>query len=124
MKFGYLDKFSSDCKQTTLTDNMYISNNYFKCVISRLICLLFSYSHSLLDAKINSVLSFCHDQTILNAVQSIIQNMIACGDASQLTPLSYLKSIGFGGLWRFAGPFTKVNKEISLSLPLLKTNSS
>lgn len=90
--------------------------------------------HSLLDAKINSVLSLCHDQAILNAVQSIIQNMIACEDASQ-QQLSYLQSkhhclgvicvifvyigkliadyfvvtgIGFGGLWRFAGPFTKV----------------
>ena len=90
---------------------VYISHNnlsmYFRVVIT---CCCFFYSHSLLDAKINSVLSFCHDQTILNAVQSIIQNMIACGDASQLTPLSYLKSIGFGGLWRFAGPFTKVSK--------------
>ena len=62
----------------------------------------------LLDAKINNVLSLCHDQAILNAVQNIIQNMIACEEASQ-QQLSYLQSIGFGGLWRFAGPFTKVN---------------
>ena len=49
------------------------------------------FSHSLLDAKINSVLSLCHDQVILNAVHSIIQNMIACEDASQ-QQLSYLQS--------------------------------
>ena len=48
-------------------------------------------SHSLLDAKINNVLSLCHDQAILNAVQSIIQNMIACEDPSQ-QQLSYLQS--------------------------------
>ncbi|XP_076453075.1 neurofibromin-like isoform X4 [Babylonia areolata] len=67
---------------------------------------VFPVIHSLLDAKINSVLSLCHDQAILNAVQSIIQNMIACEDATQ-QQLSYLQSIGFGGLWRFAGTFTK-----------------
>ncbi|XP_050410069.1 neurofibromin isoform X2 [Patella vulgata] len=66
---------------------------------------VFPVIHSLLDAKINNVLSLCHDQAILNAVQSIIQNMIACEDATQ--SLSYLQSIGFGGLWRFAGTFTK-----------------
>ena len=65
----------------------------------------------LLDAKINSVLSLCHDQAILNAVQNIIQNMIACEEASQ-QQLSYLQSIGFGGLWRFAGPFTKVGDDM------------
>lgn len=53
-------------------------------------CVLF-YRHSLLDAKINNVLSLCHDQAILNAVQSIIQNMIACEDPSQ-QQLSYLQS--------------------------------
>jgi len=47
--------------------------------------------HSLLDAKINSVLSLCHDQVILNAVHRIIQNMIACEDVSQ-QQLSYLQS--------------------------------
>ncbi|CAH1800649.1 unnamed protein product [Owenia fusiformis] len=66
---------------------------------------VFPVIHSLLDAKINSVLNLCHDQVILNAVQSIIQNMIANEEAQQ--QLSYLQSIGFGGLWRFAGPFTK-----------------
>lgn len=62
----------------------------------------------MLDAKITSVLLTCHDQAILGAVQAIIQNMIACEDTSQ-QQLHYLQSCGFGGLWRFAGPFTKVN---------------
>lgn len=45
-----------------------------------------------MDAKINNVLNLCHDQAILNAVQCIIQNMIACEDASQ-QQLSYLQSM-------------------------------
>lgn len=57
--------------------------------------------------KINNVLTTCHDQEILSAVRSIIQNMIACEDTSQ-QQLHYLQSCGFGGLWRFAGPFNKV----------------
>ncbi|XP_049859509.1 neurofibromin isoform X2 [Schistocerca gregaria] len=69
---------------------------------------VFPVIHSLLDAKINNVLAICHDQVILSAVQSIIQNMIACEDTSQ-QQLHYLQSCGFGGLWRFAGPFTKSN---------------
>ncbi|CAG0907413.1 unnamed protein product, partial [Darwinula stevensoni] len=63
-------------------------------------------SNSLLDAKITSVLSLCHDAVILGAVQAIIQNMVASEDAS-LQSIHYLQSIGFGGLWRFAGPFSK-----------------
>lgn len=35
------------------------------------------------------------------------QNMISSEDASQ-QQLHYMQSCGFGGLWRFAGPFTKV----------------
>lgn len=58
--------------------------------------------------RITHVLSACHDQTILNAVQTIIQNMMACEDTSQ-QQLHYLQSCGFGGLWRFAGPYTKYN---------------
>ncbi|XP_012282166.1 neurofibromin isoform X3 [Orussus abietinus] len=69
---------------------------------------VFPVIHNLLDAKINSVLSSCHDQVILTAVQNIIQNMIACEDTSQ-QQLHYLQSCGFGGLWRFAGPYTKCN---------------
>jgi len=59
--------------------------------------------HSLLDAKINSVLSLCHDQVILNAVHSIIQNMIACEDVSQ-QQLSYLQSKLAGRPSRCADP--------------------
>ncbi|XP_071038330.1 neurofibromin isoform X2 [Parasteatoda tepidariorum] len=69
---------------------------------------VFPVIHSLLDSKITSVLSLCHDQVILSAVQSIIQNMISCEDSSQ-QQLHYLQTFGFGGLWRFAGPFTKSN---------------
>ncbi|XP_021921694.1 neurofibromin isoform X3 [Zootermopsis nevadensis] len=69
---------------------------------------VFPVIHNLLDAKINSVVSGCHDPVILNAVQGIIQNMIASEDTSQ-QQLHYLQSCGFGGLWRFAGPFTKSN---------------
>ena len=65
-------------------------------------------SHTLLDAKITNVLSLCHDQVILSSVQNIIQNMITQEDPSQQQP-HYLQSVGFGGLWRFAGPFTKVS---------------
>ncbi len=70
---------------------------------------VFPVINNLLDAKINSVLSLSHDESILASVQSIIYQMIACSagdDASQQQQLSYLQSFGFGGLWRFAGPFT------------------
>ncbi|CAF1066938.1 unnamed protein product [Adineta ricciae] len=71
---------------------------------------VFPVIHNLLDAKINSVLSLSHDESILASVQAIIYQMIACSagdDASQQQQqLSYLQSCGFGGLWRFAGPFT------------------
>ena len=69
---------------------------------------MFPVIHSLLDAKITNVLSLCHDKTILAAVQSIIENMVSCEDTSQ-QQLHFLQSCGFGGLWRFAGPFTKSN---------------
>ncbi|XP_063990874.1 neurofibromin isoform X3 [Diachasmimorpha longicaudata] len=69
---------------------------------------VFPVINNLLDAKITSVLSSCHDQVIVSAVQAIIQNMIACEDTGQ--QLHYLQSCGFGGLWRFAGPFAKCNR--------------
>jgi len=69
---------------------------------------VFPVIHSLLDAKITNVLGLCHDKTILAAVQSIIENMISCEDTSQ-QQLHFLQSCGFGGLWRFAGFFTKSN---------------
>lgn len=62
--------------------------------------------HSLIAAKITHILSNSHDQVILNSVQAIIQNMVANEDNNQ--QLHYLQSCGFGGLWRFAGPFVKV----------------
>ncbi|GAB0093775.1 neurofibromin [Sergentomyia squamirostris] len=67
---------------------------------------VFPVIHSLLDQKIMQVLSMSSDQLVLMAVQSIIQNMLATEDASQ-QQLHFLQSCGFGGLWRFAGPFTK-----------------
>ncbi|CAF4021845.1 unnamed protein product [Rotaria sp. Silwood2] len=71
---------------------------------------VFPVIHNLLDAKINSVLSLSHDESILASVQSIIYQMIAYSageDASQQQQqLSYLQSCGFGGLWCLAGPFT------------------
>ena len=69
---------------------------------------VFPVIHSLLDAKITNVLSLCHDKTILAAVQRIIENMVSSEDTSQ-QQLHFLQSCGFGGLWRFAGPFTKSN---------------
>ncbi|THD27494.1 Neurofibromin [Fasciola hepatica] len=70
---------------------------------------VFPVIHSLLDSKINYVLNHCHDQKILSAVQSIIQNMISSGETS-VQQLHYLQSIGFGGLWRFSGHFSKANQ--------------
>lgn len=67
----------------------------------------YSNRYNLLDMKISNVLASCHDQVILSAVRTIIQNMVSCEDPSQ-QQLHYLQSCGFGGLWRFAGPFNKV----------------
>ncbi|XP_017785481.1 PREDICTED: neurofibromin isoform X3 [Nicrophorus vespilloides] len=69
---------------------------------------VFPVIYNLLDCKINNVITVCHDHVILSAVRSIIQNMIACEDTSQ-QQLHYLQSCGFGGLWRFAGPFNNYN---------------
>lgn len=83
------------------------------------------YSHSLLDQKINQVLSISNDQAILTAIQSIIQNMLATEDPSQ-QQLHFLQSCGFGGLWRFAGPFTKASvsfvNEVTRSLFYFQNN--
>lgn len=70
---------------------------------------VFPVIHALLDSKITNVLSLCHDKVILAAVQSIIENMIACEEEKSQQQLHFLQSCGFGGLWRFAGPFTKAN---------------
>ncbi|XP_044015830.1 neurofibromin isoform X2 [Aphidius gifuensis] len=69
---------------------------------------VFPVIKNLLYAKISSVLLTSHDQAIVGSVQTIIQNMIACEDTGQ--QLHYLQSCGFGGLWRFAGPFAKCNR--------------
>ena len=60
-------------------------------VVTVALLVLLCCSHSLLDGKINSVLSLCHDQATLNAVQRIIQNTIVFEDASP-QQLSYLQS--------------------------------
>lgn len=54
----------------------------------------------------------CNDQVVLSAVQNIIQNMLATEDPSQ-QQLHFLQSCGFGGLWRFAGPFPKVSLDLN-----------
>jgi hypothetical protein len=68
---------------------------------------VFPVIHNLLDSKINHILQLSLDESILDSVQSIIQNMISnesLTDSNQ-QQLSYLQSCGFGGLWRFAQPF-------------------
>ncbi|KAL3223243.1 hypothetical protein MRX96_027658 [Rhipicephalus microplus] len=65
---------------------------------------VFPVIHSLLDAKITTVLSQNHDHIILSAVQCIIQNMIACEDSSQ-QQLHYLQTCGFGGTVEVRWPF-------------------
>ena len=52
---------------------------------------IFPVIHSLLDAKITNVLALCHDKTILAAVQSIIENMIACEDEKSQQQLHFLQ---------------------------------
>lgn len=83
---------------------------------------VFPVIHSLLDAKINSLLALCHDPIILSAVQSIIQNMIeTCDDMGQ-QQLHFLQTCGFGGLWRFAGPFAKGTAHTTLDSAELFVN--
>ncbi len=74
---------------------------------------VFPVIHNLLDSKINHIIQLSLDESILNSVQSIIQNMISsCVEMSDSNQqqLSYLQSCGFGGLWRFAQPFS-IGKE-------------
>lgn len=89
---------------------MYVLNkkHFFKKYCAQFNVYGLNFRYNLLDMKITNVLTSCHDQVILNAVQTIIQNMIACDDTNQ-QQLHYLQSCGFGGLWRFAGPYTKVS---------------
>lgn len=69
---------------------------------------VFPVIHNLLDSKINHILQLSLDESILDSVQSIIQNMISSCEMtdSNQQQLSYLQSCGFGGLWRFAQPFS------------------
>uniref|UniRef100_A0ABM0MC85 Neurofibromin-like n=1 Tax=Saccoglossus kowalevskii TaxID=10224 RepID=A0ABM0MC85_SACKO len=52
---------------------------------------VFPIVHSLLDTKINSVLSMSQDQATLCAVQNIIQNVISCDDAATQQQISNLQ---------------------------------
>jgi neurofibromin 1 len=73
---------------------------------------VFPVIHNLLDSKINNILQLSLDESILNSVQSIIQNMISsCELDSIQQQLSYLQSCGFGGLWRFAQPFSTLKEK-------------
>ena len=54
-------------------------------------------------------MSNCYDKVILTCVQCIIQNMIATEHENVSQQLHSIQAYGFGGLWRFAGPFTKVS---------------
>ena len=69
---------------------------------------VFPVIHNLLDSKINHIIQLSMDESILDSVQSIIQNMISSCEMSDSNQqqLSYLQSCGFGGLWRFAQPFS------------------
>lgn len=92
-------------------------------------------SHNLLDSKINTVLSMCQDTNLLNPVHGIVQSVVYHEESPPQYQPSYLQSkrspllrkpapgchrgvqtrfcvssagFGFNGLWRFAGPFSKV----------------
>lgn len=87
--------------------------------------------HNLLDSKINTVLSMCQDTNLLNPVHGIVQSVVYHEESPPQYQPSYLQSkpcppgekppqraaqtrlrvfsgFGFNGLWRFAGPFSKV----------------
>lgn len=96
---------------------------------------VFPVIHNLLDSKINHIIQLSLDESILDSVQSIIQNMISSeyinsnsgssgsggsgsgssslmmNDTSYQQQLSYLQACGFGGLWRFAQPFAAIGRE-------------
>ncbi|XP_017298409.1 neurofibromin-like [Diaphorina citri] len=72
---------------------------------------VFPVIHSLLDAKVNYILAVCHDTDILASIQSIIEHIVKedSNTATSQQQLHFLQSCGFGGLWRFAGPFPRNN---------------
>uniref|UniRef100_T1JUK4 Ras-GAP domain-containing protein n=1 Tax=Tetranychus urticae TaxID=32264 RepID=T1JUK4_TETUR len=74
---------------------------------------VFPVIYSLLDSKITSILNLCHNQVILSAVQTIIENMVANEDTNQ-QQLHYLQTCGFAGLWGFVGPFEKCQSNLDV----------
>ncbi|RXN07548.1 neurofibromin isoform X2 [Labeo rohita] len=68
---------------------------------------VFPVVHNLLDSKLSTVLSMCQDPNLLNPVHGIIQNVVYHEESPPQYQPSCLQSIGFNGLWRFAGPFSK-----------------
>nr|CAB3264303.1 neurofibromin [Phallusia mammillata] len=70
---------------------------------------VFPIVHSLLDHKINNILNQCEDTVILTHVQTIVHNAASVrGDDVLHKQITLLQDIGFGGIWRFAGPFAQV----------------
>ncbi|MEQ2226822.1 hypothetical protein ILYODFUR_031257, partial [Ilyodon furcidens] len=72
--------------------------------------------YNLLDSKINTVLSMCQDINLLNPVHGIVQSVVYHEESPPQFQPSYLQSFGFNGLWRFAGPFSKV---LMLLIPVM-----
>lgn len=70
---------------------------------------VFPVVHNLLDSKINTLLSLCQDPNLLNPIHGIVQSVVYHEESPPQYQTSYLQSFGFNGLWRFAGPFSKVN---------------
>ncbi|XP_035391713.1 neurofibromin isoform X2 [Electrophorus electricus] len=68
---------------------------------------VFPVVHNLLDSKINTLLSLCQDPHLLNPVHGIVQSVVYHEESPPQYQPSYLQSLGFNGLWRFAGPFSK-----------------
>ncbi|KAL2095362.1 hypothetical protein ACEWY4_010081 [Coilia grayii] len=68
---------------------------------------VFPVVHNLLDSKINTLLSMCQDPNLLNPVHGIVQSVVYHEESPPQYQPSYLQSLGFNGLWRFAGPFSK-----------------
>ncbi|XP_039612599.1 neurofibromin isoform X2 [Polypterus senegalus] len=68
---------------------------------------VFPVVHSLMDSKINTLLSLCQDPILLNPVHGIVQSVVYHEESPPQYQPSYLQSFGFNGLWRFAGPFSK-----------------
>uniref|UniRef100_A0A915KNP1 Neurofibromin n=1 Tax=Romanomermis culicivorax TaxID=13658 RepID=A0A915KNP1_ROMCU len=67
---------------------------------------VFPVVHSLLDQRITKVLEKSHDSGLLRAVLHIVQNMVLGQEpAPHQQHVTFLQGCGFGGLWRFAGPF-------------------